>query len=77
MDFVLNAVEFQNLTRIGHNDECRVLEAAVPAVPACSLVVEIHGDGRVRREGIGVKARTFIFQYTAVHLRACIVQVLP
>ncbi|RWW08003.1 hypothetical protein GW17_00028588 [Ensete ventricosum] len=63
------------LTGVGRHDEGRVLEVAVPVVPAPGLVVEVHGDGGVGDEVVWVKAAAPPLKDAAVHLRAGVVQV--
>lgn len=63
------------LTWIGGDDECGVVEEAVPWVPSSGLVVEIHGNGSMGHEVIWVEAWEAPLQHAAVHLRADVVDV--
>ncbi|KAG6471333.1 hypothetical protein ZIOFF_068774 [Zingiber officinale] len=63
------------LTGVCSDKEAGAPEVAVPEVPAAGLVVEVHGNGRVRHERVRVEATVASLQYAAVNLRARVVQV--
>jgi len=63
------------LTWIGHDDEARLPEIAVPPIPPVGLIVEIHGNGRMVYQVIGIEAGAALLKNLAIHLRACEVDV--
>lgn len=63
------------LTRIRDDEEGRVSEIAVPVVPSMRLIIEVHGDGGMVHEIIGVEARASLLEDLAVHLGAGVVYV--
>jgi hypothetical protein len=60
---------------IGPHHERRVVEVAVPGVPAIGGVVEVHGDGGAGHQVVRVVARPALLDDGAAHLGARVVEV--
>lgn len=60
---------------IGLHHERRVVEVAVPWVPAIGGVVEVHGHGGARHQVVRVVARPALLDHGAAHLGARVVEV--
>jgi len=60
---------------IGPHHERRVVEVAVPGVPAVGGVVEVHGDGGAGHQVVRVVARPALLDHGAAHLGARVVEV--
>lgn len=70
-----SVVGARTVTGVGLHDDARVGEVAVPGVAAVGGVVEVHGDGGVREQVVGVVARPARLDHGAAYVGARVVDV--